>query len=326
MTSFNRTNRFWRTASAVIVPLFLIGAITISSLPASAAARRARSSAKKPSATSSSSQKKSRLKKPGEYNPANETVNMFEAMEAGQIEVKLIPKDSTQGRVFIQNKTKKPLNVKLPEAFAATPVLAQMMGGGGGGQGMGGGMGGMGGGGGGFFNVPMGGMGMGGMGGMGMPGMGMGGMGGGGGFFNVPAEKEGNFKVPCMCLEHGKPEPRAAMTYKLAPIESLSTKPGVEALCRLLGYGKISQRAAQVAAWHLNNDMSWETLANKRIEHADGSSEPYFSQEELRAGMSLANQALREFEETKDQRDDKDQKRSPGETAQANEASVSKNR
>ena len=65
----------------------------------------------------------------------------------------------------------------------------------------------------------------------GMGGMG-GGMGMGGGFFNVPAEKEGNFKVPCMCLEHGKPEPRPAMTYKLAPIETLSKKPGVEELCR----------------------------------------------------------------------------------------------
>jgi hypothetical protein len=114
------------------------------------------------------------------------------------------------------------------------------------------------------------------------------------------------------------------MTYKLAPIESLSEKPGVEALCRLLGYGKISQRAAQVAAWHLNNDMSWETLANKRIEHADGSSEPYFTQEEMRAGMALASQALSESEKSEDK--DKAPKRSPGETAQSSETGVSKKR
>jgi hypothetical protein len=31
--------------------------------------------------------------------------------------------------------------------------------------------------------------------------------------FNVPAEKEGSFKVPCVCLEHGKAEPRSQMTY-----------------------------------------------------------------------------------------------------------------
>ncbi|HUY87175.1 MAG TPA: hypothetical protein VMV10_00420 [Pirellulales bacterium] len=322
MTSLNRTNRAWRVMSAIMVPLFLIAAVSMGSHSASAS-RRSRSSTKKP-ASSSASKSKARPKKLGLYNPADETVNMFEAMEAGQIAVKLIPKDSTQGRVIIQNKTKKPLNVKLPEAFAATPVLAQMGGalgggGGGGGQGMGGGMGNMGGGmGGGFFNVPRGGMG--GMGGMGMGGMG--GMGMGGGFFNVPAEKEGNFKVPCMCLEHGKPEPRSAMTYKLSPIETLSKKPGVKELCRMLGYGKINQRAAQVAAWHLNNDMSWEKLASKRIQHADGSSEPYFSAEELRAGMALVNQAMSEAEDSKDE----EQKPSPGETALTSEASLSKAR
>jgi len=76
---------------------------------------------------------------------------------------------------------------------------------------------------------------------------------------------------------------------------------------------------------HLNNDMSWETLANKRIEHADGSSEPYFTQEEMRAGMALASQALSESEKR-----DEDKKqaptRSPGETAQSSEATVSKKR
>src|SRR5437899_549578 len=66
-----------------------------------------------------------KLRKVGEYNPADSTVEMFEAVNAGQLEVKMIPKDSTQGRVLITNKTKQPLNIKLPAAFAAVPVLAQ---------------------------------------------------------------------------------------------------------------------------------------------------------------------------------------------------------
>ncbi len=289
MTSLNRVRYTRHSASAALVPLVLIAAVLSSSLSLSMAAGRPKTSTKKPSADDSSSAApaKSRPKKVGSFDPSNETVELFDAVNAGQVEVKLIPKDSTQGRVFIKNKTKKPLNVKLPEAFAASPVLAQM--GGGGGQGMGGGMGGMGG----------------------------GGMGMGGGFFNVPAEKEGNFKVPCMCLEHGKPEPRPAMTYKLAPIETLSKKPGVEELCRQLGYGKINQRAAQVAAWHLNNEMSWQTLTAKRIEHADGSSEPYFTEDELREGMLLAHQAVTEYENHKFDHEDKKPAASPGETAQS---------
>lgn len=226
----------------------------------------------------------------GEFNAKHEIVDLFEAMDEGEIAIKFIPKDSTQARVMITNKTKKPLNVKLPEAFGAVPVLAQFGGGGGmGGGGMGGGGGGMGGGGGGGGQSMGGGMGGGGMGGGGMGG---GGMGGGGGFFNVAAERVGSFKVQCVCLEHGKPEPRAKMKYKLVPIETVTTNPGVRELCANLGKGNLNQRAAQAAAWHLANEMSWDELADKQIRRANGSRYPYFSEAELKDGFSAATTAL----------------------------------
>ena len=80
------------------------------------------------------------------------SAGLFEAMDAGQVDVKIIPQDATKANVLIKNLTDKPIDLRLPTAFASVPVLAQGM--------MGGGMGGMGGGG-------MGGMGGGGMGGMG---------------------------------------------------------------------------------------------------------------------------------------------------------------
>ncbi|MEO8270164.1 MAG: hypothetical protein ABI557_10600, partial [Aureliella sp.] len=101
-------------------------------------------------------------------------VEMFQAMNEGQIEVNFYPKDASQATIVIKNKGDKPVNVTVPKAFGAIHVLGQMGMGGMGMGGMGGGMGGMGGG--------MGGMGggMGGMGGgMGGMGGGMGGMGGG---------------------------------------------------------------------------------------------------------------------------------------------------
>ncbi|MBN8604408.1 MAG: hypothetical protein J0M26_25565, partial [Planctomycetes bacterium] len=88
-----------------------------------------------------------------------ESIDLFEGMENGKIEVRFLPKDATQATIVINNKTDKPLDIRLPDAFGGVPVLAQF-----------GGMGGMG----------MGGMG-GGMGGMGGMGGGMGGMGGMGG-------------------------------------------------------------------------------------------------------------------------------------------------
>ncbi|HEX7449872.1 MAG TPA: hypothetical protein VF306_20095 [Pirellulales bacterium] len=225
-------------------------------------------------ASTSASASSPRPKKLGAFNPADDTVEMFAALEAGQIAVKLIPKDSTEGRVFIRNKTQKPLNVKLPEAFAATPVLAQM---GGGGQGMGGG----------------------------------GGGGGGMGMMNVPAEKELNLRVPCVCLEHGKPEPRPKMTYEVKPVTSFTKKPGISELLTRLGSGEIEQRAAQAAAWHLNNEMSWDELAEKKIDYVDGTSEPYFSDDELSEGMAAARQSLADAEKPSEIRPS-----SPGETAQ----------
>lgn len=212
--------------------------------------------------------KPARPTKIGTYNPGDETVELFEAMDEGQIQVKIIPKNSAEARVFIKNKANKPLNVRLPKAFAAVPILAQGPGG------MGGGMGGQ----------AMGG------------GMGM----GGGGMFNIPADREGDFKVACVCLEHGKPEPRPKMAYSMKPVESVTTKPGVAEMLTDLGDGRIPQRAAQVAAWHLNNGMSWEELAAKRIELADGRSYPYFAADELLIGRQIAEQSLQAAQRAKE--------------------------
>jgi hypothetical protein len=60
------------------------------------------------------------------FDSRAETVEVFSAIEQGKLEVKLIPNDSTQCRLLIKNETDKPLNVTLPAAMAAAPVLAQL--------------------------------------------------------------------------------------------------------------------------------------------------------------------------------------------------------
>ena len=232
-------------------------------------------------------------------NPDRVIVELFAARDSGQIGVTLIPKDSKQANVLIENKTNKPLTVKLPEAFAGVPVLAQwgnqggFGGGGGRGRGGGGGFGGGGFGGGQGFGGGMGGGGMGGMGGMG--GGGMGGM-GMGGMFNLAPEKVGKIKVTTVCLEHGKPDPSPRMAYELKPLESFTADPKVYELCSMLGRGKIDQRAAQAAAWHLADKMSWQQLAHKQIKHLNGRREPYFQQAEILRGMQIVQEAARRAE------------------------------
>ena len=60
------------------------------------------------------------------------SVDLFEAVNDGKIEVKLVVKNGTEARIITRNKTQQPLTIEIPEAFAAVPVLAQNQGGGGG--------------------------------------------------------------------------------------------------------------------------------------------------------------------------------------------------
>jgi len=129
------------------------------------------------------------------------------------------------------------------------------------------------------------------MGGMGGMGMGMGGMGMGGGFFNVQPEKVGQLKVPTVCLEHGKPDPRPGVKYEIKPIGQFTDKPAVHEICRKLGRSELSQSVAQAAAWHLQNDMSWNELAAKHYKYAIGLTRPYFSREEIQAAMKAVTEA-----------------------------------
>jgi hypothetical protein len=244
-----------------------------------------------------------------------ESVEMFRAIEEGKIEVNFYPKDATQATVIIKNKGDKPLDIALPRAFGAVHILGQMgMGGGGyggGGMGgMGGGMGGMGGMGGGMGGMGggqgMGGGMMGGMGGMGggmMGGMGggMGGMGGmgmgGGGMFRVEPDKTHKMKVPCVCLEHGKPDPNPRMKYKIVPIEQVNADPRVVQLCGLLGSGRVPQNTAQAAAWHLANGLSWEELMVKnRMESKYTGNIRFFNPMELQNAFQLSTLLIREYE------------------------------
>jgi hypothetical protein len=209
-------------------------------------------------------------------------VEMFAAIKRGDIEVKLVAKDDTEANVLIKNKTKRPLNVKLPEAFAGVPVLAQL----GAGlnndndnnnnnqnQAMGGGFGG---------------------------GMMGGGMMGGGMGFNVAPEKVGKLKVACVCLEHGKKDPNPRVQYEIKKIDDFTKDTKVHEVLKMLASGKVPQRVAQAATWHFANDMSWEQLAAKKVNRLGVPDTAYFSPAELRGALQISAMAEKLAEAKKD--------------------------
>ena len=219
--------------------------------------------------------------------------DLFEAEERQLVSLRYIPNDAKSAQIIVTNRTKRPLTLRLPVAFAGIPVLAQM-----------GGMGGMGGGGnqGGFAAGGIGGGpqttagGAGGLGGQGMNGMGGGGMGmGGGGAFSIPPEKTRTFRVPTVCVEYGKREPTSRMPYKLVKAETISSDPKLAVVLESLGRGELPQKVAQAAAWHISNGLTWEKLAAEKIDHAGGiPDEPYFSQAELVMAYRLVAAATEE--------------------------------
>lgn len=211
-----------------------------------------------------------------------ESVEMFAAMDTGDIEVVIKTKSSADANLMVTNKTDRPLAIQIPPAFAGVPVLRQGLGGGGGFGGGGGGRGGGGfGGGGGGQGIGGGGGAGGGGGGFGGGGGGRGG-GGGGGIFNIPPGRDGKLNLRTVCLEHGKPDPRPRMEYKVVPIEQLTTDPEVHQIIQMMADGEITQNVAQASAWHKTDDLSWEVLLTKnRIERMDGYFERYFTRTEL---------------------------------------------
>jgi hypothetical protein len=208
-------------------------------------------------------------------------VDLFDAMKSGDVEVKYIAKNSREGQLLVGNNTGQPLTVKLPDAFAAVPVLAQAAAAGGGNRNRSGGNNNQ--------NQSVGG-------GGGLGGGGNRGGVGGGGAFNIAAEQAAEFNVDTVCLEHGKKEPNAHVPYEVRPIETFTSDANVQELCKMVGAGNIDQRAAQAAAWHLANHMTWEQLIGKKIHHLLGGDEVYFTEAEIRTAMQLTDRAMKAAE------------------------------
>jgi hypothetical protein len=261
------------------------------------------------------------------------TVELFDAIKSGDIEVRVIAKDATAGNVLIKNVTAKRLAIKLPEAFAAVPVAAQfgmigagplgggpfnagrgnLFGGGfpgGGGVGMNNGLMGPGGAnqalGGGFQPGMNGGNGINGgnfmngnfgrNAGLGMP----------GGLFKIEPEKVGKLKMTSVCLEYGKPDPNAHKEYELRPLNTVVGDPVTMETVKMLASGEIDQKSAQAAAWHLANGLSWEDLQTKIArKHLTGQVDRFFNAEQLARGKEIVKEAQKRAEANKQQRDEK---------------------
>ena len=84
------------------------------------------------------------------------------------------------------------------------------------------------------------------------------------------------------------------MNVNDGPVEDERIRPQAR-----LGRGEIDQTTAQVAAWHLANDMSFEQLASKTVRRANGAIVPFFTSANIQAGMQVVRVAVARAEELK---------------------------
>lgn len=217
-------------------------------------------------------------------------VDLFAALEAEQVEVTVIPEDASRLTIQVANKLGRPLTIRVPDAVAAVPVLAQMrpqrgpgaalgqpFGAGLGNNRAGGNQAAQG------LGAPFGQLGQNNMfpGGL-MP----------GGMLNVLPGRVVKQKLPCVCLDFGKRDPNPRLPYRLERLENVQDQADVRALLAVLGRGHVSQRIVQLAIWHVANDVNWERLARIPHEQANGTKRPQFSTAEVQRAQALVQQPL----------------------------------
>ncbi len=234
-------------------------------------------------------------------NPEAPVVDLFDGMEQGQFDVRLVAQSPHEGRIFITNKTDKPLTVAVPKGLVGVHVLPQI--------GLNPGNNLIGNQPGGLNNGQNGQNGLaqsvGGnaapVGNNAFPGGGPGFPGNNGqnnnfpnglGFFSIPPEKTVQIALNSVCLNYGRREPNAALKYQLVRAETVTTDPVLLQLLEEFS-PRTNRDVQQAAAWHLTNGLTWEQIAQLTDQKVPGNPTPLFTPRQIQGARELVEQVTK---------------------------------
>ena len=101
-------------------------------------------------------------------------------------------------------------------------------------------------------------------------------------------------KAKTVCLEHGKPDPKPRVAYRMIPLETFTTDPIITQVCQQLGNGQIPSNAAQAIVWHHGNSVPWTLLADlDRVQSVYRGNIKFFSREDLDTAKSFYSSSLK---------------------------------
>lgn len=178
----------------------------------------------------------------------SQQVELFTALKAKDISVKFVPTNEAKAHLRVTNNSPRPLSVELPRAFAGAPVVAQR----------------------GLPLPPLGGPQNN---GQGQPPQVVGAVPRQqngpqfplpGNFFmmNIPPGKTQEVPLVCVCLEYGKPTPSSDIPYRAVALDEVAGGDEVRIVLEDLADGVLTQRVAQLLAWHFQNKLSFTEMAN----------------------------------------------------------------
>jgi hypothetical protein len=107
------------------------------------------------------------------------------------------------------------------------------------------------------------------------------------GFFSVSPQKTVQVPLQAVCLQHGKPDPRSRMTYKLVKLEDYTSDPALQETLKRFTAGETELQTAQAAVWHLTDKMSWNDLREKQVERVGLDPLSYFSDKQIEDAETL---------------------------------------
>lgn len=242
-------------------------------------------------------------------------VELFAAMKEGSLEAWLIPENEHQGFVFIENKSDVPLTVKLPTAFVGVQNLKQFIGNGngngnnnifggannqtaqnqgaGGNQSVGGGA---------NQNQNSNNIGNNNLFGNGNNGNGNAGNNffrPGAPFFSIPPQRRVRLEFHSVCLNHGLETPSRVNRYHLVSVDEYTDNEQLKELLSWVATGKVPQKTAQAATWHLTDDMSYQELVAKKEYHLGGAVTNFFSRRDVAQAKEMLEFVDRQIAERK---------------------------
>lgn len=232
-------------------------------------------------------------KKQQKHDPVEiEQVEFYAAIREGKVDVGVVPSSYSSLAMRVRNISRSPLKIELPKVFAAVPVARmqakqamQMRGvqaslssnfgqNYGNSQGLGGSLGGP------WWgnslaqksktqngeqenqDAPQ--------------------------FLTLAPGRFAQAKIPCFCLEYGKPDPNSRIPYVICPLEDLNDKTAVAELLEQFAKQGVNQYVAQLAAWHIANDIPWQMLTTVQFPRTKNSRGHRVTKMELVAAKKLA--------------------------------------